>query len=51
MDVKTKNAPERFEKAFKGLDRKLWHVFTDPAELAERVDALGRDAHAMVGGE
>lgn len=51
MDIKTKNAPERFEKAFKGLDRKLWHVFTDPAELTARVDQLSQNRDALVGGE
>lgn len=51
MDVKTKNSNERFEKAFEGLDRGLWHVFTDPGELAERVEALGADENKMVGGE
>lgn len=51
MDIKTKNAPERFEKAFKGLDRNLWHVFTDPNELRERVDELAMHPNAMVGGE
>ncbi|KAF2481987.1 hypothetical protein BDY17DRAFT_253187 [Neohortaea acidophila] len=45
-----KNAPERFEKAFKGLDRGLWHVFTEPEELRARVEELGRDAEALVGG-
>ena len=50
MDEKSKNSPERFEKAFRGLDRRLWHVFTDPRELAERVDRLARDPNALVGG-
>ncbi|KAF2764870.1 hypothetical protein EJ03DRAFT_355415 [Teratosphaeria nubilosa] len=51
MDEKRKNANERFEWAFRGLDRKLWHVFSDPAEVTERIDELARDEHAMVGGE
>ncbi|KAK4553428.1 hypothetical protein LTR86_009485 [Recurvomyces mirabilis] len=50
MNETEKNKPERFEKAFEGLDRKLWHVFTDPAELAERIDELSRDPEMMVGG-
>lgn len=51
MDTKTKNSPERFEKAFKGLDRKLWHVFTDPSELQGRVDVLANNPNALVGGQ
>jgi hypothetical protein len=50
MDVKTKNLEERFEKAFEGLERGLWHVFTDPGELAERIEELGTNENAMVGG-
>lgn len=42
MDVKNRNSDERFEKAFKGLDRSLWHVYTDAGELRERVDRLSR---------
>ncbi|KAF2862180.1 hypothetical protein K470DRAFT_243810 [Piedraia hortae CBS 480.64] len=42
---------ERFEEAFRGLDRRLWHVFTDAGELSERIDELGRDDEALVGGE
>ena len=51
MDEKNKNSAERFEKAFEGLERRLWHVFTEPGELAERVDELARDPDGMVGGE
>ena len=51
MDESTKNSSERFEKAFKGLDRGLWHVFTNPRELSERVDELSRNPKALVGGE
>lgn len=51
MDTERKNSPQRFEDAFKGLNRKLWHVFTDPSELSARIDALTRDGSAMVGGE
>ncbi|GAB1727939.1 hypothetical protein NU195Hw_g6242t1 [Hortaea werneckii] len=46
-----KNQPERFEKAFRELDPRLWYVFTDPAELAERVEELSRHPDALVGGE
>lgn len=51
MDEKIKNAPERFDKAFKGLDRRLWHVFTEPGELAERAEELVKNPEALVGGE
>jgi hypothetical protein len=27
------NAPERFERAFDGLDRSAWKTFKDPSEL------------------
>lgn len=40
MNEKEKNSNERFEKAFKGLDGGLWHVFKEPGEIAERVEAL-----------
>lgn len=40
MDEETKNSDERFEKAFNDVERNVWHVFTDPKEVAERVDAL-----------
>ncbi|KAG5977161.1 hypothetical protein E4U55_007007 [Claviceps digitariae] len=32
-----KNAPERFERAFKDVPRRLWHVFEDPAECLDIV--------------
>jgi len=37
---KEKNAPERFEKAFEKVPADIWHVFEDPKELYERIDAL-----------
>lgn len=40
MDEEVKNGDERFEKAFEGVERGLWHVFTEPGEVAERVDEL-----------
>lgn len=40
MDEETKNGDERFEKAFEGVDRNIWHVFTDPKEVAERISRL-----------
>jgi hypothetical protein len=40
MDEEVKNGDGRFEKAFEGLERGVWHVFTEPGEVAERVDEL-----------
>ncbi|KAF1950043.1 actin filament organization protein-like protein App1-like protein [Byssothecium circinans] len=36
-----KNKAERFEEAFKGIPRHIWHVFEDPNELYAKIDALG----------
>ena len=35
-----KNTDERFEKAFKGVDRSTWQTFIDPKELSEAVAKL-----------
>lgn len=35
-----KNTDERFEKAFKGVDRSIWQTFVDPKELNEAVAGL-----------
>ncbi|WPH04192.1 phosphatidate phosphatase app1 [Acrodontium crateriforme] len=40
LNEKEKNSDERFERAFQGLDREMWHVFTDPAEVKERIEEL-----------
>lgn len=40
LDATDKNTDARFEKAFKGVPRGVWRVFTDPTELYGRVDAL-----------
>jgi phosphatidate phosphatase APP1 len=40
MDEEKKNAPDRFTKAFKDVPKNIWHIFEDPSELYERVDAL-----------
>ncbi|KAI0025939.1 hypothetical protein F4780DRAFT_774781 [Xylariomycetidae sp. FL0641] len=32
LGIESKNEPERFEKAFEGVPRDVWHVFTNPAE-------------------
>ena len=50
MNVKDRNSDERFEKAFEGLDRGLWHVYDDAGKLRERIDELVNDPDALVGG-
>lgn len=40
MDEEMKNAPGRFEKAFKDVPKNIWYVFEDPQELYAKVDAL-----------
>ncbi|KAI9691284.1 MAG: hypothetical protein M1820_009782 [Bogoriella megaspora] len=40
LNEEDKNSDERFEKAFEGLDRGLWHVFEEPGELKALVDGL-----------
>ncbi|KXL46877.1 hypothetical protein M433DRAFT_65009, partial [Acidomyces richmondensis BFW] len=51
MNEREKNSAGRFEKAFEGLERRLWHVFTDPKELEERMEELSKNPEALVGGE
>lgn len=38
-----KNEMERFEKAFKGVDRRVWKTFEDPVELWGEVEMLLSD--------
>lgn len=40
MDETEKNAESRFEKAFKDVPRDVWHIFKEPGELYEAVEAL-----------
>ncbi|GAO15036.1 hypothetical protein UVI_02027430 [Ustilaginoidea virens] len=35
--IDEKNKPERFEKAFKDIPRRAWHVFEDPSECLDIV--------------
>ncbi|KAG5950490.1 hypothetical protein E4U53_004944 [Claviceps sorghi] len=37
IGIDEKNAPERFERAFRDVPRRLWHVFEDPAECLDIV--------------
>lgn len=39
-DEKKRNAPERFEKAFEGVPKDVWHVFDKADELYAKVDGL-----------
>ncbi|RYP38613.1 hypothetical protein DL767_002549 [Monosporascus sp. MG133] len=38
IGIDAKNQPERFEEAFEGVPKDVWHVFTDPAECTKIVD-------------
>lgn len=40
IDQTSKNTPERFEKAFEGVERGVWTVFDDPEEVYREVDRL-----------
>lgn len=42
IDATHRNRPERFEKAFEGVDRAVWSVFDSPEEIYQKVDALVR---------
>ncbi|CAK7234782.1 hypothetical protein SBRCBS47491_009066 [Sporothrix bragantina] len=37
LGMAEKNEPERFEKAFEGVPKSVWHVFEDPKECYELV--------------
>jgi hypothetical protein len=38
VGIKEKNDPERFEKAFEGLPKSVWHVFERPEECYEIIN-------------
>jgi hypothetical protein len=38
--MELKNKPERFAKAFKGVDEQVWRVFINPSELGDHVKDL-----------
>ena len=40
MKETDKNSPERFEKAFEGVDKSIWQTFLHPEELQEAVEKL-----------
>ncbi|KAI8625082.1 hypothetical protein F5Y19DRAFT_467329 [Xylariaceae sp. FL1651] len=37
IGIEAKNEPDRFEKAFEGIPRDVWHVFTDPETCKKRI--------------
>ncbi|PVF96075.1 hypothetical protein CPB86DRAFT_807906 [Serendipita vermifera] len=43
----TLNTPERFEKAFEGIPKSVWKVFTDGKELMEEVEKLKVERNAV----
>lgn len=46
-----KNKPERFEKAFEGVPRSVWRLFTDPRkDLAEHVKRVADEANIGIAG-
>jgi len=43
IGIADKNNPERFEKAFEGIPREAWHVFTEPSECSRLIqDVVGK---------
>ncbi|KAI2622259.1 hypothetical protein GGS21DRAFT_370768 [Xylaria nigripes] len=40
IGIMAKNKPERFENAFKGVPRDVWHVFTEPQTCRELVHGV-----------
>ncbi len=46
--MEQKNKPERFAKAFDGIDKQVWKVFVDPHELADHVKHVVGHAHLGV---
>ncbi|KAI1453142.1 hypothetical protein F4805DRAFT_470292 [Annulohypoxylon moriforme] len=44
IGIEAKNEPDRFEKAFEGVPREIWHVFSEPAECNKFIqDASSKD--------
>lgn len=40
IGIEEKNEPERFEKAFKGVPKSVWHVFETPEECYDIINSL-----------
>ncbi|EKG12683.1 protein of unknown function DUF2183 [Macrophomina phaseolina MS6] len=43
IDKTSKNTPERFGKAFDGIDKSIWAVFDKPEEIYQKLDRLGEE--------
>lgn len=41
-NLSDRNSPERFEEAFKDLDRQMWTIFDDPDEVRKHVQLLAK---------
>jgi phosphatidate phosphatase APP1 len=35
-----RDGDQRFEKAFEGLERRIWHLFTEPGEVVGRIQEM-----------
>ncbi|KAI0891304.1 hypothetical protein F4806DRAFT_309033 [Annulohypoxylon nitens] len=43
IGIEAKNEPDRFEKAFEGVPREIWHVFSEPTECNKFIqDAVSK---------
>jgi hypothetical protein len=40
LGIEEKNEPERFEKAFQGVPRNIWHVFESPEECYQIISDI-----------
>ena len=40
MGIEEKNEPQRFEKAFKGVPKNIWHVFETPEECYDIIKSV-----------
>ena len=38
IGIDDKNHPDRFENAFQGVPRQVWHVFSNPYECARIIE-------------
>lgn len=40
VSMEEKNSPQRFEEAFKGVPRRVWHVFEEPEECYDLIQGV-----------